>query len=79
MVFTLLENKFTLLSAQEITKIGCEIVTHNIQFFMHDFMGSNRLESYMFNKQTQVKNYGNNSCVIDYVWDQVKGKRGFKT
>lgn len=29
MVFTLLENKFTLLSAQEIGKIGCKIMTHN--------------------------------------------------
>ena len=79
MVYTLLSNNFTLLSAQEIKKIGCKIVTHNKQFFMHHFMEGLKLESYLLSKQRQIKSYGDNTCVLDYVWDQVKGKRGFKT
>ena len=49
-VFVLLDNNFTLLSAQEISKIGCKIITHNKQFFMeHDTAGL-KLELYMLNK-----------------------------
>ena len=67
MVFTLPENKFTLLSAQEISKIGCKLVTHNKQFFMHHFMAGMKLEYYVFNKQRQVTKLRDDSCVIDYV------------
>ena len=42
-------------------------------------MGSLKLESYLLNKQRPIKSYGANSCVIDYVWDQVRGRKGFKT
>ena len=33
MVYTLLDNNFTLLSAQEIVQIGCKIITHRKEFF----------------------------------------------
>ena len=79
MVYTLLENNFTLLSAQEIVKIGCKIITYNKQFFMHHFMGALKLDSYLLSKQRQIKSYGKNTCALDYVWDQVRGKKGFKT
>lgn len=42
-------------------------------------MGKLRLESYLLNKQRPIKSHGVNTCVVDYVWDQVRGKRGFKT
>ena len=42
-------------------------------------MGKLKLESYLLNKQRLIKSHGVNTCVIDYVWDQVRGQRGFKT
>jgi len=42
-------------------------------------MGQLKLESYLLNKQRHIKRHGVNTCIVDYVWDQVKGKRGFKT
>ena len=47
MVYTLLKNNFTLLSAQEIIKISCKIITHNKRFFMNHAMGGLKLESYL--------------------------------
>ena len=81
MVYKLLNNNFTLLSAQEITKIGCKLLTHNKKFFMKHLMKGLKLESYLLNKQRPIKSHGENweCCVLDYVWDQVKGKKGFKT
>ena len=31
------------------------------------------------NKQRPIKKHGVNTCVIDYVWDQVRDKKGFKS
>ena len=31
------------------------------------------------NKQRRIKYYGTNTCVVDHVWDQCRGKKGFKT
>ena len=76
MVYKLLESNFTLLLAQEIGKIGSKIITHYKQFFMEHEMGGLKLDSYTFNKQRQIKNHGENTCVLDYVKDQVRGKRG---
>ena len=42
-------------------------------------MGSLKLESYLLSKQRPIKRYGEQSCVIDFIWDQVRGKPGFKT
>ena len=42
-------------------------------------MGKLKLESYFLSKQRPVKSRGDDMCVIDYVWDQVKGHKGFKT
>ena len=41
-------------------------------------MGKLKLESYLLNKQKPIIQYGQNTCVVDYVWNQVRGKRGFK-
>ncbi|XP_068684491.1 uncharacterized protein [Montipora foliosa] len=78
-MYTLLENNFEPLSAEVITRIGGKVITHNPQFFAHHFMAGLKLESYLLSKQRKPKSYGSDSCVIDYVWDQVRGKRGFKT
>ena len=79
MVYTLMENKFTLLSAQVISKIGCDIVTHNKEFFMKHKMSGLKLESYLLSNSRKIKSHGENTCVLDYVWDQVRGHKGFKT
>ena len=42
-------------------------------------MGKLKLESYLLNKQRPIKSHGVNTCVVDYVWDQVRGQRGFKS
>ena len=41
-------------------------------------MGKLKLESYLLNKQRPVKRQGTDTCVLDYVWDQVRGKHGLK-
>lgn len=42
-------------------------------------MGALRLESYSLRDQKKIKSYGDNTRVFYYVWNQVKGKRGFKS
>ena len=79
MVHTLLKNNFTLLSAQTITAIGCKIITHNKQFFKDHKVGALKLESFFLSNQRQIKSHGENNCVLGYVWDQCRGRKGFKT
>ena len=78
-MYTLLTSNFTLLSADVITEIGGRVITYNPQFFAHHFMAGLKLESYLLSNQRKPKSYGSDSCVLDYVWDQVRGIRGFKT
>ena len=79
MVYTLMENKFNLLSAQVISKIGCDILTHNKEFFIKHKMGGLKLESYLLSNSRKIKSHGENTCVLDYVWDQVRSQKGFRT
>ena len=78
MIYTLLKNKFNALSGEYISKIGAEIVNYYKKKFIKHKMGAVKLESYLLRKQ-DVKSYGKNSCVVDYVWSQVKIKMGFKS
>ena len=77
-LYTLLETNFTFLSGEHITKIGARIIKLNKKHFKHHKMGKLKLESYLLNKQRPIKSHGVNTCVIDYVWYQVTGQRGFK-
>lgn len=79
MVYTLLKNNLTLLSAQTITAVGCKIITHNKQFFKDHKLSALKLESFFLNKQRPIRSHGEKTCVLDYVWNQCRGKRGFKT
>lgn len=47
--------------------------------FKYSKMGSLKLESHLLNKQQPIKSHGLNTCVVDYVWHQIRGKHGFKT
>ena len=78
-MYTLLSHNYTPLSAEVITKIGARVITYEPQFFAHHFMAGLKIESYLLSNQRKPKSYGSDSCVIDFVWDQVRGKRGFKT
>ena len=42
-------------------------------------MGALKLESLFLDKQRPVKSHGENTCVLDYVWDQCKSKFEFLT
>ena len=79
MMYTLLKQKFTILSGEYINKLGCRIVPFNKKQFLPQKMGKLKLDSYLLSKQRPIKSHGVNTCVVDYVWDQVRGKRGFKT
>ena len=78
-MYTLFNKGFTLLSAQRIVGIGCRIIKLNKKKFINQKMGSLKLVSYLLNKQRGVKRHGDNLCVLDFVWDQVRGQHGFKT
>ena len=49
-----------------------------MQFFKDHKMGAFKLESFFLDKQRPIKSRGENTCVLDYIWDQCRGKRGFK-
>ena len=78
-MYTLLKEKFQTLSGEYISAIGCRLIKLDKKQFKHHKMGKLRLKSYLLNKQRPIKSHSVNSCVIDYVWDQVRGSRGFKT
>ena len=78
-LYTLLKTNVTFLSGEYITAIGCRIIKLDKKQFKHHKMGVLKIESYLLNKQRPIKSHGVNTCVIDYVWDQIRGRRGFKT
>lgn len=51
MVYTLLKNNFTVLSARTITAIGCKVIANNKQFFKDHEIGALKLE-FCFPEQT---------------------------
>ena len=78
-MYTLLNKQFNLLSGEYIIGIGCKIIQLMKNEFKYSKMGALKLESYLLNKQRPIKSYGVNTCVVDYIWDQVRGKHGFKS
>ena len=55
-----------------------KIITYNMQFFKDHKMGAFKLESFFLDKQRPIKSRGENTCVLDYIWDQCRGKRGYQ-
>lgn len=78
-LYTLMKTNVTFLSGESVTHIGCKIVNLDKKRVIKHKMGKLKLESYLLNKQRPIKSHGVNTCVVDYVWDQVRGQRGFKT
>ena len=78
LMYTLLQNNFTVLSTETIAKIGATITTHNGQFFKDRVAGVLKLNTFFLDKQFQIKQRGNNTCMVDFVWHNCKGKKGFQ-
>ena len=76
--YTLKKSNITFLSGDYVTHIGCKIMELSERKVIKHKMGNLKLESYLLNKQKPIVQYGQNTCVVDYVWNQVRGKRGFK-
>ena len=79
MLYVLLTNGFTILSIQTIEEVGATIITHKKSFFKNHKMGRLKLESFFLDNKNKLKVRRKDTCVIDYLWHEVKGKRGFKT
>ena len=78
MMYTLLQNNFTVLSTETISEIGDTITGHNEQFFKDYSVGALKINTYFLDKQFQIKQRGDNTCMVDFVWHNCKGKKGFQ-
>ena len=77
-MLTLLQNNFTVLSTETISKLGATITTHNEQFFKDHKGGALKLSTFFLDKQFQIKQRGDNTCMVDFVCHNCKGKIGFQ-
>lgn len=75
----LIKSGVNFISGQSVSELGFNIISLDKKQPGNTKMGSLKLESYLLNKQRPITKHGAKSCVVDYVWDQVRGKRGFKT
>ena len=67
LMYTLLQNNFTVLSTETIAEIGATIITHNEQFFKDHKVGVLKLNTFFLDKQFH-KQRGDNTCMVDFVW-----------
>ena len=63
LMYTLLQNNFTVLSTETIAEIGATITTHNEQFFKDHKVGALKLNTFFLDRQFQIKQW-----VIILVW-----------
>ena len=78
MVFTLLQHDFSILSTQTIANIGAKIMIHKPLEFTHMKVGALKLNSFFLDKQFPIKQRGDNTCMMDFIWHQRQNKVGFK-
>ena len=77
-MYTLLQNNFTVLSTETISELGAIITTHHEQFFKDHIVGALKLNTFFLDKQFQIKQRGDNTCMVDFIWNNCKGKKGFQ-
>ena len=77
-MYTLLQNNFTVLSTETIAEIGATITTHNEQFFKDHVAGALKLNTFFLDKQFQIKQRGENTCMVEFVWHNCNGRKGFQ-
>ena len=63
LMYTLLQNNFTVLWTEIIAEIGADISTHNTQFFKDHVAGAVKLNTFFLDKQFRL----NNGAII-FVW-----------
>ena len=78
MVFTLLQHDFSILSTQTIANIGAKIMIHKPLEFKHMKVGVLKRNTFFLDKQFPIKQRGDNTCMIDFIWHQCQNKVGFK-
>ena len=79
LMYTLLQNNFTVLSTETIAEIGATITTHNEQFFKDHKVGALKLNTFFLDKQfLQIIQRGENTCMVDFVWYNCRNKKGFQ-
>ena len=78
LMYTLLQKNFTVLSTETIAEIGATITTHNEQFFKDHKVGALKINTFFLDKQFHIKQRGDNTCMVDFVWHNCKGKKGFQ-
>ena len=66
------------LSTQNIANIGAKILIHKPLEFRNMKVGALKLNSFFLDKQFPIKQRGDNTCMIDFIWQQCRGKNGFK-
>ena len=67
-MYTLLQNNFTVLSTETIAEIGAIITTHNEQLFKDHKVGALKLKTFFLDKQFQITQRGENTCMVDFFW-----------
>ena len=77
-LYTLLNSNISLLSGESIYELGFDIIKLEKRNIIHHKMGRLKLETYLLKHQKPIKSHGSDLCVIDYIYDAIKGKRGFK-
>ena len=75
-MYILIKKGFEQQSGDCISHIGANIKLDKKNIMDHK-VGCLKLESYLLSKQRP--RHGEESCVLDFIWDQVRGKPGFKT
>ena len=78
MAYTLSQHNSTILSTQTIANIGAKII-HKPLHFKHMKAGALKLDSYFLDKQFPIKQRGDNTCMIDFIWHQCHNKMGFRS
>lgn len=77
-LYSLLDAGIHFLSGEYISSLSFQYMILRKREFIKHKMGKLGLISYLLKDQKAIKKHGNDTCVVDYIWDQVKGKRGFK-
>ena len=78
LTYTLLQNNLTVLSTETIAEIGATITTQIEQFFKYHKVGALKLNTFFLDKQFHITQRGENTCMVDFVWYNCKGKKGFQ-
>ena len=77
-IYTLLQNNFSILSRQTISSVEVKIITHDEQFCKDHKAGALKLQSFFLDKKFPIKKCGDNTFMVDFVWHYCRLKKGFK-